>query len=172
MKKGDLSNFLRKFRLMHLTDRLRYYIQNLQNHGANSAFKLEHPEVRLPPDYLIYESFRLDYHKYYFGGKETAEWIKEQFGRFTTLSDKKILDWGCGPGRIIRHLPEVINNNCEFFGTDYNPASIEWCSANLPGIHFYNNSLNAQLPFPENTMDLIFGISIFTHLSENCIWNG
>lgn len=78
----------------------------------------------------------------------------------------KIFDWGCGPGRVIRHLPKVLGKNCEYFGTDYNAESIRWCSENLDNINFNLNSLEANLPYPDNFFDFIYGISIFTHLSE------
>ena len=63
-------------------------------------------------------------------------------------------------------MPETIGNGCEYYGTDYNAKSIDWCSKNLSGIHFNLNSLNAELPYADNFFDVIYGISIFTHLSE------
>jgi SAM-dependent methyltransferase len=68
---------------------------------------------------------------------------------------------------MIRHLPSVMGSGCEFFGTDYNKRSIEWCTQNLPGISFNNNSLEARLPYADNFFDVVYGISIFTHLSES-----
>ncbi len=96
-----------------------------------------------------------------------AKWLVECFRKYTDLKNKKILDWGCGPGRIVRHFPEIIGNGCEFYGTDYNKKSILWCSKNLNGIQFNCNTLEASLPYPDNFFDIIYGISIFTHLSEN-----
>lgn len=166
MKKGQISNLLREFRLIYFMDGIRYRIQKFQNRKINKEFKLKHPNVKLPPDYLIYESFQINYHKYYIESVETAKWLKSNFEKHIDLKNKRILDWGCGPGRIIRHLPQVIGNGCEFYGTDYNKNSIEWCSENLPGIAFNNNSLAANLPYEDNFFDVIYGLSIFTHLSE------
>lgn len=67
---------------------------------------------------------------------------------------------------MIRHLPSVIGNSCEYYGTDYNKESIDWCTKNLPEISFNCNSLEAKLPYSDNFFDVIYGISIFTHLSE------
>lgn len=166
MKRGEISNILRKFRLLHTTDYLRYRLQKLKNYKINREFRLKNSAVKLPPDYLIYESFQLNYQKYYSDGRDAAKWLAENFKKHIDLTDKKILDWGCGPGRIIRHLPEVIGNGCEYFGTDYNERSIDWCKKNLSGIRFNRNSLNADLPYNNDFIDVIFGISIFTHLSE------
>ncbi len=167
MKKGQLSNLLRRFRLIYLTDWLRFYVQRIQNRNINSKFRKDHPEVKLPPDYLIYESFTLNYQKYYTESIDTAQWLASHFSKHIVLTNIKILDWGCGPARIIRHLPTVIGNGCEYYGTDYNQQTIEWCLKNIPGIHFNNNSLEAKLPYPDNFFDVIYGISIFTHLSES-----
>lgn len=134
MNKGQLSNLLRSLGLIYFTDWLRYYLQKYKNRKINEEFKKNNPNVKLPPDYLIYESFQINYQKYYTDGKKTAEWLSRHLGKHIDLKDKRILDWGCGPGRLIRHLPEIINNGCEFFGTDYNESSIQWCSNNLEGV--------------------------------------
>lgn len=114
----------------------------------------------------MYESFQLDYKKYYEDSRQTAIWLKNHFAKYIQLEQKRILDWGCGPGRIIRHLPEVINNGCSFYGTDYNEKSIAWCSANIPDVSFNLNKLEAKLPYEDDFFDVIYGISIFTHLAE------
>lgn len=90
------------------------------------------------------------------------------------LENLKILDWGCGPGRIIRHLPEIIGNGCIFYGTDYNEKSINWCNTNIRNANFNLNTIEAKLPYEENSFDIIYGISIFTHLSEEMhyAWTG
>jgi len=166
MKKGQISNLLRKLKLIYFIDFMRYYVQRFKNRKINKDFKLNNPNVVLPPDYLIYESFQINYHKYYTESIDTAKWLIEYFKKYIDLKNKSILDWGCGPGRIVRHLPNLIGNDCVYFGTDYNNKSIEWCSQNLTDIQFNKNSLNAQLPYDNESMDIIYGISIFTHLSE------
>ena len=166
MNKAKLSHLLRQLNLIYLTDLVRFRVQKFKNRKANKAFKLQHPELKLPPDYLMYESFGIHYDNYYNGGLKMAQWLTNHFKNHIELEDKAVLDWGCGPGRIIRHLPTVIGHNCIFYGTDYNAASIAWCRSNLPNIQFNKNDLTAHLPYENETMDVIYGISIFTHLSE------
>ncbi len=166
MNKGQISNLLRKLRLIYLLDRVRFNIEKFRNRNVNRKFKKENPDIPLPPDYLIYESFQINYTKYFTESCDTAKEIAGYIQKHIQLKSKKILDWGCGPGRVIRHLPEVIGNSCAYFGTDYNEKSIEWCSKNLPGIEFNRNSLEADLPYNDNFFDVIYGISIFTHLSK------
>lgn len=166
MKKQNLSKFLRNFGLLYYADYARFYVEKFKNRKANQAFKNQNRDVKLPPDYLIYESFQINYEKYYSDGKETAQWLLDHFEKHIDLKEKRILDWGCGPGRIIRHLPKAVGNNCEYYGTDYNKESIDWCTKNLPEIQFNLNPLAAELPYENDFVDAIYGISIFTHLSE------
>lgn len=166
MNKGTISHFLRKIRLLHFTDRMRFHFQRMRNKRINSTFRKNNPQVKLPPDYLIYESFQLNYKKYYSDSFETAQWLAKLLENHLELKNIRILDWGCGPGRIIRQLPNVIGNGCSFYGTDYNKKSIQWCSEHLSNIKFNNNTLDADLPYEDNFFDVIYGISVFTHLSE------
>lgn len=167
MAKQDFSNLLRKLRLLQISDKIRFYLQILQYKGKNDNFLKQSPDVALPPDYLIYESFKLDYDKYYNNGKDTAEWLINLLSKHIELPKSKILDWGCGPARIIRHLPELIGNSHDLWGTDYNSKTINWCKTNIKDISFSQNDLEPPLKFDNNFFDIIYGISIFTHLSEN-----
>jgi len=157
--------------VIYRADKLRYFYISWKNSKSNKEFLKQNPHLKLPPDYLMYESFQLDYKKYYEDSRQTAIWLKEYFEKYVKLQNKRILDWGCGPGRIIRHLPSVINNGCSFYGTDYNEQSIAWCSEHIPEVHFNTNQLEAKLPYENDFFDVIYGISIFTHLSEAMHYN-
>jgi len=115
---------------------------------------------------MMYESFQLNYKKYFSESHKSAQWLVELISKYKLFNDIKVLDWGCGPGRIVRHLPELAGQRCEFFATDYNPGTINWCKNNLPGIHFNVNTLEAGLPYRDGFFDIIYGLSVFTHLSE------
>lgn len=165
MKKGLISNFLRRLRLIYFADWMRYYFQKFRNRKINRLFKYENPGVQLPPDYLIYESFQINYFKYYTESVETARWVADRLKRHQNPEFGRILDWGCGPGRIIRHMPAALGEKWSCYGTDYNSKSIKWCSENLPGVEFNNNTIEALLPYPNAFFDAIYGLSVFTHLS-------
>jgi ubiquinone/menaquinone biosynthesis C-methylase UbiE len=166
MIKTKISSLLRKLNLLHTADMFRYKVEQAKNKKANTRFIAKHPHVSMPSDYLLYESHNSSYGSYYYNGKKDAEYFTSLFKKHIGLKDVAILDWGCGPGRIIRHLPEVIGNSCSFYGTDYNEKSIAWCSENLKKIHFNKNELKASLPYEDNFFGVIYGLSIFTHLSE------
>lgn len=167
MKKQAISKFLRNLRLLQPADYLRFYLEKIRNREKNQRFLNNNPGIKLPPDYLIYESFQLDYQKYFTESEDTAQWLASLLKKHIEMKGIKILDWGCGPGRVIRHLPKFTESKSEFFGTDFNAKSIAWCSGNLPGIQFNRNLLDAQLPYSDSFFDVIYGISVFTHLSKN-----
>jgi SAM-dependent methyltransferase len=149
MKKYYVNKYLRISGLLMVSDYVRYVILKALNHKKNRYFKKMNPEVILPPDYLMYESFQLDYKKYYDDSRETAIWLRDHFKKHVLLQNIRILDWGCGPGRIIRHLPDVINNGCSFYGTDYNAKTIDWCKQNIQGVSFNQNTLEAKLTYKD-----------------------
>lgn len=151
---------------MHLADAVRFRLLQARHRAENRRFRAAHPGVPLPPDYLMYESFRLSYRSYYAGGRETAEWLCDQLAPYLRLENQHLLDWGCGPGRVVRHLPAVVGPGCRFTGTDANAQSIAWCRAHLPGITFLANEMRPPLALPAATVDAAYGISIFTHLSR------
>ena len=166
MNKTQLSVLFRKLRLMHLADRANFYYQKIRNHASNDMFKLNNPGVVLPPDYMIYESFQMNYENYYNDSKSTAEWLIGFFEKYIELRDIKILEWGCGPARIIRHLPSLLDRSCEIFGSDYNDQTIEWCKKNISNVNFSKNNLQPPLDYENNYFDIIYATSVFTHLSE------
>jgi len=151
---------------MTFADKLRYNWYLLKTCRSRKRFFEENKGVKLPPPYYIYETFGLNYPEYYSRSLETAEWLVSYFRRYKELNNIKILDWGCGPGRIIRHLPGLVSDSCDLFGTDYNRQYIAWCEKNIPDVSFKINNLNPPLAFEDGFFDVIYGISIFTHLSE------
>lgn len=82
---------------------------------------------------------------------------------FNLRTAKSIMEFGCGSARLIRHLRCI--DGIRLIGTDVNADNIAWCKKNIPGIEFYNNELLPPLTFAEdNSLDLIFALSVFTHI--------
>jgi len=168
MLRAYLLSVLRTLGLSHALDQIRYAYARAQNRKKNHAFLREHPHFPLPPDYLMYESFRLDYGAYHRSGLEAAEWIKTHFAAFETdFTGKTFLDWGCGPGRVLRHLPTVFGPQGNYIGVDPNQKSIAWCKENLRSVEVNVSQLAPPLPIPDSRIDFLYGISIFTHLSQD-----
>ncbi|SRR6266404_595895 len=101
------------------------------------------------------------------GGRLGAESINEILRRnqVDLSSLKTILDLGCGCGRVIRQLDFF--NGAKLIGTDYNRTLIEWCDANLKFGQFDVNELEPPLRYADNSLDFIYALSVFTHLTES-----
>ncbi len=87
--------------------------------------------------------------------------VGKELGDFQT-----ILDWGCGCGRAIRALATLIPNS-RLYGTDIDGEAIDWLKHNYS--KFAEFSASPHYPptdFEEQTFDLVFGISVMTHLPE------
>jgi SAM-dependent methyltransferase len=78
-----------------------------------------------------------------------------------------ILDWGCGCGRLTRHLLKYGVSTIQ--GADIDPLNVEWCRSNLPG-RFTLLPLRPPSPFPHEQFNVVLGISVFTHLDEETQW--
>jgi len=152
--------------LLKAADTFRYAIEKARLSGKNRGFLKKHPEFAFPPAYLVYESYALDYEAYFHDGRETAQWLLERFRGFVPLENARVLDWGCGPGRVIRHFPDLLPAGCECFGSDYNEETIAWCKASIGNVSFSLNGLTPPLAYPPERFRVIYGISVLTHLSR------
>jgi SAM-dependent methyltransferase len=73
-----------------------------------------------------------------------------------------MLDFGVGCGRVARHWAGI---DTDVHGSDYNPALVTWCDANLPHVTAARNRLEPPLPYPDRRFDLVYALSVFTHLT-------
>ena len=75
---------------------------------------------------------------------------------------QSVLDFGCGCGRVTRWWREF---NGAVAGSDVSGPAIEWCRANLPFARFERNALAPPLAFADESFDLVYALSVFTHLT-------
>jgi SAM-dependent methyltransferase len=75
-----------------------------------------------------------------------------------------MLDFGCGCGRVLRHWSHLPATRVH--GSDFNPYMIEWCRTELPFAGFSLNGVAPPLDLDDASFDLVYAISVFTHLLE------
>jgi 2-polyprenyl-3-methyl-5-hydroxy-6-metoxy-1,4-benzoquinol methylase len=78
---------------------------------------------------------------------------------------KDVLDFGCGCGRVTRYWSDQAGVIVS--GTDIAQEAIDWASANLSFGSFSVNLGRPPLQYPDSSFDLIYSLSVFTHLPEN-----
>ena len=79
---------------------------------------------------------------------------------------RSILDYGVGCGRVIRRFWELYPD-ANLTGADIDAEAIAWLQHNYAKMgKFVVLSHLPRSPFPDETFDLVYGISVFTHLNE------
>jgi len=75
----------------------------------------------------------------------------------------RILDWGCGCGRVARFTARV--PGVALTGCDIDADNVAWCTAHLAGSYALT-TVRPPLPFADASFDLVYGVSVFTHMRE------
>ena len=73
-----------------------------------------------------------------------------------------VLDFGCGCGRVTRYWAGFAGS---VTGSDLDAPAVAWCRANLPFARFEQNGLAPPLAFADESFDLVYALSVFTHLT-------
>ncbi|MPZ23032.1 MAG: methyltransferase domain-containing protein [Dehalococcoidia bacterium] len=123
--------------------------------------------IPIPPARLIYSATRMESVEWFLAsGQAARESIRETAAGVGIEIERleAVLDFGCGPGRVMRHWQGL--RGPALFGSDYNRSSVEWCRRNLAFAEFRVNALGGPLAFDSEAFDLVYGLSVFTHLTE------
>lgn len=100
-------------------------------------------------------------------GRETRDGIVDRLPPDWTFSGKRVLDFGCGAGRTLRHFTAEASE-AELWGCDIDEESILWMSEQMyPPFHAFVNGPEPPLDQPDASFDLIWAISVFTHLTSS-----
>jgi len=133
-------------------------------------------DPRLPPKSHVFTGAPVDFAA---SGRRTLETICS----ITDVSpSSRILDVGCGVGRLAIAMPDFLDANGGYEGFDIVPEGIEWCKQHIVGphdnIHFtladvYNKEYNPkgsrqpadyQFPYEDESFDAAVLLSVFTHM--------
>ncbi len=113
----------------------------------------------------------LDAEEFLYVGRETARLLGETWAELGVELgpdlDKEldVLDFGCGCARTLRWLVRE-HPKVRWAGCDVDAEAIAWCREHLPGYRFEVNPPLPPAPFPDAAFDVLYGISVFTHLDE------
>jgi SAM-dependent methyltransferase len=83
-----------------------------------------------------------------------------------SFKGKRVLDFGCGPGKVLRHFMEEAEE-AEFYGCDIHAPSIQWLENHMsPPLKVFVNQEVPPLSLPDNHIDLVWAASVFTHIVD------
>jgi len=112
---------------------------------------------------------------------EIGQEFKKHFINFGMKPDHRVLDVGCGFGRIAIPLTDYLTSKGSYVGLDIVPSGISWCMGNItpkfPGFNFFHANIfngnynptgtltarDFKFPFVE-CFDFVFLTSVFTHM--------
>jgi SAM-dependent methyltransferase len=104
-------------------------------------------------------------------GPETRQAIDGLLGDDWSYEGKRIMDFGCGAGRTLKHfIPEAEFASGEVWGADIDAASIDLLAQTVcPPLHLVKSDYLPPLALESGSFDLIWSISVFTHLTDNSL---
>jgi 2-polyprenyl-3-methyl-5-hydroxy-6-metoxy-1,4-benzoquinol methylase len=128
----------------------------------------------LAPDGLPYPPARLrvlvsdgsDAEWFFRRGADAATAIVDILDRagVATSDVHDVLDFGCGCGRVTRHLTD---EPWSLSGCDYNVSAVEWCQRHLPFMQATVNGLEPPTRYSDDQFDLVYALSVITHLTDD-----
>jgi glycosyltransferase involved in cell wall biosynthesis/ubiquinone/menaquinone biosynthesis C-methylase UbiE len=115
--------------------------------------------------------------------RTVGEGFKKHFIELGELKrDAKVLDVGCGIGRMAVPLTQYLSRQGEYWGFDIVKDGIDWCAEKItphfPNFHFhlsdvhnkqYNpngkyKAIDYKFPYQDSFFDFVFLTSVFTHM--------
>jgi cyclopropane fatty-acyl-phospholipid synthase-like methyltransferase len=94
-------------------------------------------------------------------------------------SESRVLDWGCGAGRLAIGIREHLGRVQDYHGVDVQPELVEWAQEHLaaPGFRFtcvdvgnerYNpdGSTQRTLATDPASVDVFYAYSVFSHMND------
>jgi cyclopropane fatty-acyl-phospholipid synthase-like methyltransferase len=100
----------------------------------------------------------------------------QKYAGLTT--DSRVLDWGCGAGRLAIGIRESIGRVQDYHGIDVQQNLVDWCQENLaaPGFRFTHVDVTNERYNPDGspahtletgpqTVDVFYAYSVFSHMN-------
>ena len=160
-----ILRLLQRVRLLRPAWRLVELTRTWRGRGLEQGVRAGSDGLPLPPGRLIVLVAGTPEPEWFLeSGALAARSITTALGKAGVELERMgaILDFGCGCGRVLRQWAHL--GGPEIWGTDYNERLVSWCRDNLPFAHLTRNALEPPLPLEDGQFDLVYGLSVFTHL--------
>jgi SAM-dependent methyltransferase len=101
------------------------------------------------------------------GGREAARALADALGSLGAPLEgtAAVLDFGCGSGRVLPHIVALVPG-ARCFGCDVDLGAIAWAARHRPELSWAVSGSEPPLRYPDESFDLVYSISVFSHLDE------
>lgn len=157
------------------TDRVKGLAKGFAKRGIDLYFSAKCALLRgfgvidfsLPPNHILRRTSSHTIRHYYESGLTTFLPIATSAIAFGVNLDQqvKVLDFACGAGRQLLHLTRLYPN-VQAYACDIRADAIAHLQRIYPRADVYANKFDPPLKYEDGTFDLIFSVSVFSHLSE------
>ena len=135
---------------------------------AKMDFSYHRPPVEqvYPPGAVMIRATGNDGHHFYrtTGIKACNDFRRYLSGHVDLTGVRNLMEWGCGAGRLSRHLIDRFKG-AKFYGNDIDKEAVKWAADNLEG-EFILCGLSPPLDYKDCQFDLVVSLSVFTHLTK------
>lgn len=125
-------------------------------------------EIPIPPPHLMKRAANTEYSSFFRASafKTYRDYWQEAIKYIDFNNVYRILDWGCGCGRLT-YLLSKISKTFKVYGCDIDKEAISWCRDNIQDAQFTVIPLTPPTNYPPIFFNLIIGNSILTHLTKD-----
>ena len=164
-------------------NRILKVIDRVYRRVANELMlRLGHQDDLIPPPWMFSDPDRLDgsrnIREFKLIGESMVEWLIHQ----GLASFHRVLDVGCGVGRMTRPLTRHLKNGGSYDGIDISADKIRYCQETFerlhPNFHFHHADIYSKFynpvgerqaseyrfPFDDEKFDFVLLVSVFTHM--------
>jgi ubiquinone/menaquinone biosynthesis C-methylase UbiE len=121
----------------------------------------------VPPNSLMRKTSSRNIFHYYRSGLTTYLPIVTLARLYGVKMDEttNVLDFGCGVGRQLLHIVSDYPK-AHYYACDVDETEVKFIQKNYPSVEAYTNDFNPPLQYENESMDLIYSISTFSHFDQ------